>query len=67
MVELWVQQKSDEPSILSESIKFLSANMLSDLEILNHTKTHFFIYPKDVELENVAADLLVKYVFNEPG
>lgn len=62
MRELWIQQKSDEPDILSESIKFLNTIVLSDSESSVILKNISLFYLKVFELENFANVLLVKYV-----
>lgn len=67
MRELWIQQKSDEPDILSESIKFLNTNVLSDSESSIILKNISLFCLKEFELENFANVLLVKYVCSKPG
>lgn len=66
MRELWIQQKSDEPDILSESIKFLNTIVLSDSESSVILKNISLFYLKEFELENFANVLLVKYVCSKP-
>lgn len=67
MRELWIQQKSDEPDILSESIKFLNTNVLSDSESSIILKTISLFCLKEFELEKFANVLLVKYVCSKLG